>query len=79
MNATKTKKKIPKCMWKAYHKVKEYAAMDDKDMSFKQKTEFITLAIICIAFNIIRKTNWVNVACFVSGVAIPIILYFVLR
>lgn len=71
-------KKRSKVMKKIYVKMKKYISMDEKELSFLQKTEFVILAITWILYKKIQKVDWEGVAYFLIGVLSSLIICYLL-
>lgn len=74
----RTRKKRSKVMKKIYAKIKKYMSVDEKELSFLQKAEFVILAITWILYKKMQKTDWVGVAYLLIGLSSSLIICYLL-
>ena len=74
----RTSKKRSKVMKKIYVKMKKYMSVNEKELSFLQKAEFVILAITWILYKKMQKTDWVGVAYLLVGLLSSLIICYLL-
>ena len=74
----RTSKKRSKVMKKIYVKMKKYLSVNEKELSFLQKAEFVILAITWILYKKMQKTDWVGVAYLLVGLLSSLIICYLL-